>query len=271
MPPTVPEKAARRVAVILDTGSSRGLLDLVLPLLGRDRPVEMKGVFLEEADVQHAAELPFVQELCRVTFSVREFNNEHFERVLALRIRTAQRALAVLARRAGVAHSFQNLRGSSARLLSETACDSDVTIFEPVRRVAVSFTAAAVPGRHLRRIAVLIDDFETGSRALAAALQIADGHLHRLGILLTPAAAADERVRRLVMDGGRHDRPGHIRTLSDDSVPSLIQAIQVEAPALLVIGASIGFLSPEILRALRERLRCPVCLVRYWDSDQESD
>jgi hypothetical protein len=243
-------------------------MDLVLPLLGRNRPVEMKGVFLEEADVQHAAELPFVQELCRVTFSVREFNNEHFERALGLRMRTAQRALAVLARRAGVTHSFQNVRGSAARLLWETASESDVTIFEPVRRVTISLTSAAVLPHPLQRIAVLIDDADTGSRALAAALQITDGHLHRLSILLTPAAAADERVRQLVLDGGHHDRPGRIHTLPDESAPALIQAIQAEGPALLVIGASSGLLTTEVLRALRAGLRCPVCLVRHWDTEQ---
>ena len=74
------EKSTRRIAVILGSGGSgRNLMDLVLPLLVRDREVEMQGVFVEEAEVQHAAELPFVQELCRVTFSVREFTSAQFE------------------------------------------------------------------------------------------------------------------------------------------------------------------------------------------------
>ncbi|MCJ7815332.1 MAG: hypothetical protein MUP31_04685, partial [Xanthomonadales bacterium] len=78
-----PEKVTRRVSVILGPGgSSRNLLDAVLPLLGRDKTIEMQGVFLEEAELKHAAELPFVKELCRVTFSVREFNSDQFERVL---------------------------------------------------------------------------------------------------------------------------------------------------------------------------------------------
>ena len=268
MPPTNTETEPRRVTVILGTGSSRRLLDLVLPLLGRDQSVEMKGVFLEEAGVQHAAELPFVQELCRVTFGVREFNSEHFERALGLRMRTAQRALAVLARRAGVVHSFQNVRGSAARLLWETASSSDITIFEPVRRATVSLTATTVVRRPLQRISVLIDDFESGSRALAAAQQMADGHLHRLSILLTPAAAGDERVRELLLNSGRHDRPGQILPLSAEGTPALIGAIQSESPELLVIGATGAFLTPDMIRELRERLRCPVCLVRRWEAEQ---
>ena len=77
------EHKPRRIAVILGTGGSgRNLLNLVMPLLARDREIEMQGVFLEEAEVQHAAELPFVKELCRVTFSVREFTSDQFERSL---------------------------------------------------------------------------------------------------------------------------------------------------------------------------------------------
>ena len=113
------DKVPRRIAVILGSGGSgRSLLDLVLPLLSRGREVEMHGVFLEEAEVRHAAELPFVKELCRVTFSVREFNSDHFERALALRMRTARRALAVLARRTGVMHSFRNVRGPAISPIS---------------------------------------------------------------------------------------------------------------------------------------------------------
>jgi len=136
-----PEKVTRRVTVILEVGgSSRNLLDVVLPLLGPDKAVEMQGVFLEEAELKHAADLPFVKELCRVTFSIREFNSDQFERALALRMRTAQRALSVLAKRAGVAHSFRNVRGSAISLLVETANQSDITIFKPARMMAAAMS-----------------------------------------------------------------------------------------------------------------------------------
>jgi nucleotide-binding universal stress UspA family protein len=270
---TAPENAPRRVAVFLGSGgTSRSLLDLVLPLLGRDQAVEMKGVFLEEAEVKQAADLPFVQELCRVTFSVREFNNEHFERALALRMRTAQRALSVLARRTGVSHSFQNVRGSAVGLLCETARDSDITLFEPVRNLTASLTSTAVVRRPLQRIVVVVDDVESGRRAIAAALQIAEGHFHRITVLLTPAAATNQQILELVFDNNHHDRPSQVRTLGGTGAQPLIDAVQAEGAALLVIGATRYFLKPDVLRLLRDRLRCPVCLVRQWgDSDAAAD
>ena len=62
-----PEKAPRRIAVILgSSSSSRKLLEQLLPLIadgnGGDRDIEMQGVFLEEAEVQHAAETGALRE-----------------------------------------------------------------------------------------------------------------------------------------------------------------------------------------------------------------
>ena len=87
-------EALRRVAVILGPeGGTEGFLELLLPLLARQPHIEMQGVFIEEADARFAAELPFVQELCRVTFSVRELTCDEFEKTLALRLRSARRAV----------------------------------------------------------------------------------------------------------------------------------------------------------------------------------
>ncbi len=259
-----PEKIIRRVSVILGPGgSSRNLLDVILPLLGRDKAVEMQGVFLEEAELKHAADLPFVKELCRVTFSVREFNSDQFDRVLALRMRTAQRALSVLAKRAGVAHSFRNVRGSAVNLLLETASQSDVTVFEPVRTMAAAMSSRPYKARSAPRIVVAFGDLESGRGALVAASHLAGGDMSRLTVLLTPAAATDaEELEHLV--ALLPARPGRVRTMSRLNVGSLIESVQSESASMLVLGATAEFMDPDILRILRQRLRCPVCLVRCW-------
>ena len=173
----VPEKTARRIAVIVGSGgTSRRLLDLLPMLLGRDRAVEMQGIFLEEAESLNAAELPFVQELCRVTFSLREFNRDQFERALALRMRSAQRALSVLARRAGVVHSFRNVRGSATQLLLEAAASADIMVFEPSRRMSHSMPEnTRIPRSFafsfLTRLANATTRFSSSPLAIARALE----------------------------------------------------------------------------------------------------
>jgi hypothetical protein len=268
---TEAEHQPRRIAIILGPGgSSSGLLEQLLPLLGPDRDIEMHGVFLEEAEVQYAAELPFVQELCRVTFSVREFNSEQFERSLALRMRTAQRALAVLARRAGVLHSFRNVRGSAIRLLQETAAAADITVFEPARRLSA---AVARPLRSLkprRNVVALVRDSETAPSVLRAAAHLAEQSPRNLSVLVAPVEAGDSAMLEEDVTRVLRARPAHLGIVSDVGADTLARAVRESAGTMLVMPATADLTSPESLRSLRERLDCPICLVRQWAQPAEA-
>jgi hypothetical protein len=260
-----PETSVRRIAVILGPGgSSRALLELLLPLLGRDRSIEMQGVFLEEAGLQHAAELPFVKELCRVTFSVREFTSSEFERALALRMRSARRALDLLAKRTGVAHSFRNVRGSVVRLLVETANTSDITLFEPARVFPTGIPDTAAAQRAPRPIVVALGDPAAAPRILQASAHLAGGDWRRISVLLTASGGAEisalnQAIKEL------EGTPGRLQALPGADVGGLAEAAQRQNAAMLVIGASEELLSPAAIQTLRERLRCPICVVRQWD------
>jgi hypothetical protein len=260
-----PDKATRRIAVILGPGgSSRNLLDVVSPLLGKGRAMEIQGVFIEEAGLRHAADLPFVKELCRVTFSVREFNSDQFERVLALRMRTARRALDLLARRAGVAHTFRNVRGSVDSLLKETVCQSDITIFEPVGMLAASMRSATRANFQGQRIVVHIGETESAGGALIAASQLAHGDMSRLSVLITQAATDERAELDRLMHSVLPSRPGRIRSVPDSGTEALIASVRAESPAMLVLTATQELVASDFLSDLRKRLRCPICLVRFW-------
>lgn len=267
-----PERAQRRIAVILGAGGSgRNLLDLLLPLLGRDRDIEMYGVFLEEAEVRHAAELPFVQELCRVTFSVREFTSEGFDRALALRMRTAEHALDLLARRVGVRHSFRNVRGQAISLLRETARSSDITLFEPVNRLALNMAPALRGRMPRRRLAVALSDLESGHSTLRAARHLAEGDARRIALLVTGPLAQQQPALWALCEEVLQARPARIRMLPNDAgVRELIEAAHGEGASLLVMTASDDLLESPNLQLLRERLRCPICLVRSWGARHDA-
>jgi hypothetical protein len=268
MPANRAEGKPKRIAVILGTGGSgRNLLELLLPLLARDRDIEMQGVFLEEAEVQHAAELPFVKELCRVTFSVREFNSDHFERSLVLRMRTAERAISVLARRTGVLHSFRNVRGPAVRLLRETASVSDITVFEPARRLGATAPRRAAGLRQAPPIVVAISDLESGRRALLAAGRLAEGESRRICVLATGAAAADRSALDRLCEEGLSGRPARLLVVaSEGGIRALVDTAHAEGAGMFVIAATDELLEPETLQLLREQLRCPIFLVRRWET-----
>lgn len=266
------DKGPRRIAVILGSGGSgRSLLDLVLPLLTHGREVEMRGVFLEEAEVRHAAELPFVKELCRVTFSVREFNSDQFERDLSLRMRTARRALAVIARRTGVTHSFRNVRGPAISLLLDAASGSDITMFEPARMMAASVSQPVRPPRGRQRIVVALGDLESGRRALITAGRLAVSDASVITALASPEVAQDRDGIARTWHETLPRRPLRLQVLPrEGGMLELVDAVHREGATLFVAAANEAFLQPATLQVLRERLRCPVCLVREWDEESDT-
>jgi hypothetical protein len=268
MPAKLPDTVPRRIAVILGMGGlGQPLLDVLRLLLGNDTEIDLQGVFIEDHELQRAAALPFVQELCRITLNVREFHSVQVERAVALRTRTARRAIAELAQLMGVPHTFRNVRGSTIGLLQETAHSADITVFEPLRMFA---TAPASPHvqtrRSQQRIVVAIDDPATGADALIAAVLLAEGEMHRISVLLAAAAPAEQDALARMVSKLLPADPARMLLLSDPGVRSLITAVRAEGVGMLVLGASEELLKPESLRALREQLRCPICLVRRWDA-----
>ena len=260
-------QASHRIAVILGAGgSNRRLLNQLLPLLGQGRNIEMQGVFIEEADVQYAAELPFVQELCRVTFSVREFTSDQFERALVLRMHTARRAIDVLARRTGVRHSFRSVRGSVIGLLRETASSSDMTVFEPARLYA---SQAVRPSAARQQIVVVVSDSDSSLAVMRAASHLASGANHRIATLIFPAPGEDTDALREQAARIQGSRPSLSRLVEGGDIGALVRAVRNMGASILVLPASAALLDTQALRQLRDQLRCPICMVRRWDNYQQ--
>ncbi len=261
-----PETVPRRIAVILGMGGSgQPLLDVLRLLLGKDSENDLQGVFIEDDELQRAAALPFVKELCRLTLGVREFNSTQLERAVALRIRTARRAIAELAQRMGVPHTFRNVQGSTISLLQETAHSADITVFEPLRMFAATPISPLVQTRRSQqRIVVAIDDLDTGADALIAATLLAEGEMRRISVLLIAAAPAEQDALNRMISKLLPAGLVRILILSEPGIQNLIVATRAEGANMLVLGASDELLRPESLQSLRQQLRCPICLVKRW-------
>lgn len=256
---------ALRIAVILGAGGSgRDLLERVKPLLGHERNVEMQGVFIEEAELQYAAELPFVQELCRVTFNVREFTNDQFEKALALRIRTARRALELLASREGVRHSFRSVRGAALNLLRETAESSDVTLFEPPRL----FETGPPMSSRSRKIVAVVTGPGTVPGIIRAALGLAGGGVDLLSVLILPKPGADTAELKEAVRGALKGHPVQTRVTGSGDAPVVAEVARQLGASMLVLPADAEWVEPAVLRRLRDELNCPVCLVRRRAEDE---
>ena len=260
----LPDTAPRRITVILGMGGSgKPLLNVLRPLLGRDTEIDLQGVFVEEDELQRAAALPFVKELCRLTLSVREFHSAQFERAVVLRTRTARRAVAEFAQHMGVPHTFRNFRGSTISLLQETAHSADITVFEPLRMFTSSPTPLPVQTRRSQQhIVVAVDDRATAVEVLIAATQLAEGEMHRISVLLPAVVPAEQEALEGLISDLLPASPARVLLLTEPGIQCLIAAARAEGAGMLVLGASEELLKPQSLRSLREQLHCPVCLVR---------
>jgi hypothetical protein len=113
---------------------------------------------------------------------------------------------------------------------------------------------------------VLVDEGSSGRRALRVAAHLAIGDSDRILAILTPAAGE----LKVELEADFHKfLPGarlHSRTLESTSPVALVEAVRAEAAALLVIGITEQLVTPTSLQALRDKLDCPICLVRRWRS-----
>ena len=264
MPAKLPETITRRVAVVLGTsGSGQQLLNFLQPLLGKNTEISLQGVFIEDEEMQRAVALPFSKELCRLTLSVREIHSDRFERTIALQTRTARRAIAGLALRMGVPHTFRTLRGSTVSLLRETVHSADITVFEPLRIFTASPIAPPVHTRRpQQRIVVAVDDLATAAEALIAAAMFAEGEMHMVSVLLASATATRLAALDHMISDLLPAKPERILLLTGSGIQNLVATVRAERADMLVLGASEELLKPESLRLFIEQLRCPICLVR---------
>jgi hypothetical protein len=254
----------RRIAILLGTGSSCSrVLDALLPLLERETGADLLGVFVEEAELQAAAELPFVKELCRLTSSVREFQASDARRELARRMRDAHSRFEIAASRTGASHSFRSARGPVLNLLRETVTSSDITFFEPLRVSALTLLQAEErrqPAR--RRVAVVIGDARSAPAALRTAFELAQRRPERMAVLLTAAAAKDAQRIELALTDTLPPGRRLVDQLPDDTIGSVIAATRRLGAGCLVLTASAALLEGNALQALRVELSCPVVVVR---------
>jgi hypothetical protein len=251
--------ATLRVTVVLGSSeSSRPLLDALLPLV-RGRSAEVLGLFVEDDELLRLAALPFSQELCRLTLVARRLDPAEIERQFRLRARLARRALESALGVEHARYSFRSVRGRLAALLASEAGDMDVLILGPSHPPFGTLPRAY---RQPAPVAVVCSSSAAGTRALGLAARLAEASQRPLAVLALPAADGErtEIGERIAALGSR--LPTTLATLSGtDSAAIAATARRVGAQAL-VLEARPELVEDAGLSAFRDRLDCPVVIVR---------
>jgi len=211
-------------------------------------------LFVEEAELFRAAELPITREVGASSGRPRRFEPGDLAVGLRRQAIEARQALAQAAAAAELAWTFDVVRGALLPEALQRAAAQDVIV------IGVAGLELEVPVRALERpsesataLLALVDSLPEGLAAIRAALQASPraqvAVWHRLSEPAERAAGRDEAalLRALERDLGRPLRP--------IPRPSDLEEVlaQVRAPLLAVQRQTLLALAPQLVRALRRR------------------
>jgi hypothetical protein len=189
---------AARVWVALDSASRSEAALEVAATLARDVRAELAGLYVEDADLLRLAGLPLAAEMNPLSSALRPLGTADLERQWRGQAAGMERALARVARHAGLDWSFQVRRGKPLAEACALAALHEVTVIAG-RRLAPAHRPAA-PGRS--PVVLLLDGAAAGPAARAfadgVALQL-DARLEIIHDAGAAAAAARRAEVRLVL------------------------------------------------------------------------
>lgn len=259
-------RRVRRVTVALRGYAAEARLLSSAARLARETASELAGVFLEDIELLHLAELPLAFEICRTTSARRPVQASELTRQLAAQAAACERALARVAGEAGVTWSFRVARGAVAALLESAAEEADITLFAAARQVVgVRGGTAMAPwprGAERAPVGVVFEGSGASVRALEVAAHVAGTEKWPLTVILvSPAEEAGEALRaRAHRALGK--QPARFETLASPAPSRLLDMARAQGHAMLVLPAVPSVLAKDTVRALEEGLDCPILLVR---------
>jgi hypothetical protein len=265
MPATDAQHRSRILVMLGSVESDRAALD-ALSLLAGKTPAEILGMFVEDIELLTLAELPIAREYCMLTHVERRLQTPDIERQFRIQARAAQQALTELAGRLGFPLSFRTVRGAITTLLRESLAETDLMLFGAVRgtlRLSAGSTRAGSDHPSRRRpVSVVFDGSEAAQRALQVALQIAPDDSMPLTVILT--ADNPEHLSMLTDLALRlaGTRSLHPVKMVNPCWRDVIEKAYTQHSAALVVAITAELLQEENLERLRNKLNCPVVLVK---------
>jgi nucleotide-binding universal stress UspA family protein len=274
----------RRILVALDASAHSLAAVEAAADLAAAMQAEMEGLFVEDINLIRLASLPCTREV-RHTASLASLDLQQMERALKAQAAEARQALAAAARRAHVQWSFHVARGRVAHEVLAAAAAADLVTLgklgrsrspqarlgSTVLRVLAGAPVALllveqwrVRAHGLRPVLVVYDGSEGAGRALQAAVRLAEAS----GVSLTVLLLADDsdaiRDLKLAVAHSLEGRSIEVRwqALVSAEGHSLLQVIQSDDAALLVLSLSSPRLPRATVGKLLDHISNPVLLIR---------
>ena len=242
----MPTDTPNAIVVALDTASPAGHAVETAADLAARFGLQLVGVFIEDVELLHTVELPFVA-MVRPTGSVRPIDTATMERAFRASAARHREELRRSAEGSNLRFSFRVTRGRLCRELHETGGERDLVV------VGTAPERAASSGP----VVALLEDEASADQVRAVAHRIAQSG-EAVVTLLTPELEAP----RAAAASGHPSRSSHVRRVRKNDSNDVASALHAVKGRMLVVHSSSPLLTEPVLRVLRSKIGCPVVVVR---------
>ncbi len=251
----------RRIAITLDAFevSARALEQAVL--LAERMGAQLEGIFVEDIDLIHIAELPFLREVRSVSRSEDMISLDRMEQELRVLARRAERLLSEQASRHNVPWSFRIWRGSIDTDLLAVGIEADVFA---LTRLGAGLGRMPALRTRLSAVSVLFTGTEASVRALETAMNLVTGPQQELNVLLPVEDGAEiSRLQQLAAKQlGDHVEHAYFIRMTEGSLTDLLEMLSDTNSAVLVVERDNKLLQMPSLKQGLCALNCPLLVVR---------
>jgi nucleotide-binding universal stress UspA family protein len=275
-----PPGPVQRILVAVDESEPSRWALIQAAELAAELGAELRGIFVEDAEMVRVASLPPTREIARSTAQVREFDPRRVE--LAWKVQASQLRERVQqeAEPRRVTWSFHVVRGRVSEEVRAAAREADIVLLGSHGqgpRMHPGSTACAVAAGATKTVwlmprrrgsgtavSVVYDGTQGGELALQTAVSLAQRRKVPLEVLMPPVG--EEEGNQLAQKAGRLSaelgRRARIRMLISDNIEDMEGVIRAEHHGALVLSGHAESLSESALRHLLAHLPCPLLLVR---------
>jgi nucleotide-binding universal stress UspA family protein len=269
----------RRILIAIDASpASRAALELAADLALRYQ-AELIGIYVEDINLLHSAEIPFTKEVGYYSAASRQIDSRHIERELRAHARRVEQLLSSVAQQANLRWSFRSMRGLIPGELMTAAEDSDLIILGKTGwsgRKQIGSTAREVAVRApiqslilMRKVRpetpvmVLYDGSPASHTVLAAARRIVNPESTLIVLILAETREAAKQLQSEVEDYFQDENLQiNFRWAADIQGEKISQLARISNCDVVVLPAQSEHFDPETLVAMLDKTDCAVLLVR---------
>ncbi|MDH5572071.1 MAG: hypothetical protein OEY89_09920 [Gammaproteobacteria bacterium] len=220
---------------------------------------ELCGLFVEDIDLLHAANLPFTQEISLLSAQARKFDAASVVQHLQSEAGKLRQQMESLAKISRVNCSFRIARGIRFNTIFEEGLNFELLILTPTNKPYLS-KKKSVQIDFNKPLVLFYDELPQSKRALQVVQLLASNGLHGNISVLTTNEFNENEARKHLLDS---KQVLHFERLAEGDISSIINYSKMSAPGLVVIPLEEQLMGQmEKIKELLNVLSCPLILVR---------